>query len=473
MNKEFLKEKHDLWQANIANWEFYIRSYLGGNDYKNGYYLHRYVLESPEEYESRIRHTPLDNHCKNVVQIYTSFLWRVAPSREYGDLDGDLQLQSFINDADLDGRSFDATMREVQTNASVYGNCWVIIDKPESNAKTRAEELAQDIRPYVSIYTPENIINWNYRRSASGRFYLDLLVVIEDINSERAIIKVFTEESISTYEFEDYNNDYTDKQPKLLSEIPNAIGTIPAVNVYNLRGNKRPIGISDLADVAYLQQSIYNDYSEKEQLIRLSNHPSLVKTPNVEASAGAGSIIEIPEDLDPALKPYIIQPSGQNLDGIMKCVRAKVDAIDRITHMGSVRATGTQIASGIALQTEFQLLNAKLSEKADYLENAEEQIFSLFAKWQNKQWNGTINYPDTFDIRDWANDLQYLQMAKASGIKSETFNKEIDKQIANAVIDDNEVMQTINDEIDSSRTTIGQFQTTEVEGQTVVEEEEA
>jgi hypothetical protein len=44
--------------------------------------------------------------------------------------------------------------------------------------------------------------------------------------------------------------------------------------------------------------------------------------------------------------------------------------------MGSVRGTsGNQISSGIALQTEFQLLNARLSEKADYLENAEEQIW--------------------------------------------------------------------------------------------------
>ena len=30
-------------------------------------------------------------------------------------------------------------------------------------------------------------------------------------------------------------------------------------------------------------------------------------------------------------------------------------------------------------------------------------------------------------------------MAKASGIRSETFNKEIDKQITEAVIDDNEM----------------------------------
>ena len=472
MNREELQEKHHLWQANIENWEFYIRSYLGGNDYKNGYYLHRYILESPEEYDARIRHTPLDNHCKNVVQIYTSFLWRVPPTRDYGSLDGDIQLQSFIKDADLDGRSFNTIMREVQMNASIYGNCWVIVDKPQSNAKTRAEELAQDIRPYVSIYTPENIVNWSYKRANSGRFYLDYLVIVEDINSERAILKVFTEETISTYEVEEYEKEYAEGESKLLEEIPNPIGVIPAVNVYNLRGNKRPIGISDLSDVAYLQQSIYNDYSEKEQLIRLANHPSLVKTPNVEASAGAGSIIEIPEDLDSALKPYIIQPSGQNLDGIMKCIQNKVDAIDRITHMGSVRATSGQIASGIALQTEFQLLNARLSEKADYLENAEEHIWSLFARWLDKEFDGSINYPDTFDIRDWANDMQYLQMAKASGVKSETFNKEIDKQIADTVIDDNDKIKTINEEIDNARAVRGQFQTTNVEGVTVGETEE-
>ena len=225
-----------------------------------------------------------------------------------------------------------------------------------------------------------------------------------------------------------------------------------------------------MSDVAELQQSIYNDYSEKEQLIRLANHPSLVKTPNVNASAGAGSIIEMPEDMEPNLKPYIIQPSGQNLDGIMKCIQTKIDAIDRITHMGSVRATTGQVASGIALQTEFQLLNARLSEKADHLENAEESIWSLFAMWQNQTWDGSIEYPDTFDIRDWASDVQLLQTAKASGVKSETFTKEIDKQIVSAVIDDDDAINTINNEIDNSTTAIGQFDTPSIEGQELAEE---
>jgi len=263
-NRDFLSIKHDLYKENVSNWEFYIRSYLGGNDYKNGYHLHRYILETPEEYEQRIRHTPIDNHCRNVIQIYSSFLWRVPPSRDYGSLTGDPQLQAFIADADLDGRNFNNVMRDLQVNASIYGNCWAIVDKPQVNTKTRAEELQQDIRPYLSIYTPENIVNWHYSRALSGRFYLDLLVVVEDINKDRAIIKIFTEEDISTYEVKDYLKQYSERDVRLLEEIANPIKKIPAVNLYNQRSHKRPIGISDLSDVAQLQQSIYNDYSEKE-----------------------------------------------------------------------------------------------------------------------------------------------------------------------------------------------------------------
>ena len=47
----------------------------------------------------------------------------------------------------------------------------------------------------------------------------------------------------------------------------------------------------------------------------------------------------------------------------MNNINMKVESINRITHMGAVRATEARIQSGIALQTEFQLLNARLGEK--------------------------------------------------------------------------------------------------------------
>jgi hypothetical protein len=463
-SRDFLVKLHPDYERKMNDWNFHYRSYLGGQDYENGYFLHRYILETEEEYLKRAEFTPLDNHCRNVIQIYSSFLFRVPPTRNFGSLTGDPQLQQFLMDADFDGRMYNNVIREAQVNASIYGTCWLIVDKPNSNAKTRAEELSQDIRPYISVYTPENVTNWKYERASNGRYYLTSLTVVEDMMGKDAIVKIWTPEDITTYKVEEFTIGYATKKPTKIDEQENALGKIPAVVLYNQRTSKKGIGISDLSDVADLQKSIYNDYSEIEQLIRLSNHPSLVKTPNVEASAGAGSIIEMPEDLAPELKPYIIQPSSQSLESIMKTIQTKVDAINRITHMGAVRGTEKTVNSGIALQTEFQLLNARLSEKADYLQNTEEQIFDLYAKWQGTTFDGEIFYPESFDLRDFSADLQFLQQAKASGVISDTFIKEVDKQIARAVVDDDEKIANIDAEIDAKPRPIGQFSTPTIEG---------
>lgn len=468
-SREFLTSRHKHYEEKFKDWHFHLMSYLGGQDYQDGYQLNRYILETDEEYLKRAENTPIDNHCKNVVQIYTSFLFRVPPTRDYGSLQGDPQLESFINDADLDGRSFNNVIREMQVNASIYGTCWAVLDKPAVQTQTRAEELQLDIRPYMSLYTPENVLNWNFERSLNGKYVLTRLVLLEDLFDDVATIRVWTNEDITTYRLKDYTKGYSTSKPMLIDEMPNMLGKVPAVILYNQKSQRRGVGISDLNDVAELQKAIYNDYSEIEQLIRLSNHPSLVKTPNVEASAGAGSIIEMPEDLDSNLKPYLIQPSSQSLDGIMNNINMKVEAINRITHMGAVRATQDRVQSGIALQTEFQLLNARLSEKADYLQNAEEQIWKLFAEWQNKEFDGEILYPDSFNLRDYASDLQFLQAAKASGVPSDTFAKEVDKQIARAVVDDDEKINTIDSEIDAKAAPIGQFSTPTIEGEEIAE----
>ena len=93
-------------------------------------------------------------------------------------------------------------------------------------------------------------------------------------------------------------------------------------------------------------------------------------------------------EIDSNLKPYLLQPSGQNLQAIMDSINNKVNAINRIAHTGAVRTTKQAVSSGIALQTEFELLNARLSEKADNLQIAEEQLFRLYALFQNATFDG-------------------------------------------------------------------------------------
>jgi len=459
---EILRE-NDLYSSFSTRWEYYIRSYLGGEEYKEGKYLQSYQLEIPNEYERRLEYTPLDNHCRNVVSIYSSFLFRIKPVRELGSLEDDQTIPMFLDDADLEGRSYNSLLREMQTYASVYGHCWLIIDKPNSNARTRAEELQQEIRPYINIYTPENIIDWNYSRASSGKYYLDYLKVREHKDSQKSVFKIWYLDRIDTVELSNTGV----KAPKLIDSVPNSLNKIPAVTLYNQRSPMRAVGVSDLTDIADLQRAIYNELSEVEQLIRLANHPSLVKTRDVDASAGAGAIIEMTDNLDPALKPYLLQPSGQNLQQVLQTIDSKIDAINRLSHVGAVRSTSERVVSGVALRTEFQLLNARLAEKASLMQLAEEQIWRLYALWQDKVFDGKIMYPDSFDLRDWATDLEVLQQAKASQIKSDTFTKELDKQIARTVIEDDDTLTKIDEEIDQTTTRLGEFPQKPIETPTV------
>ena len=443
---------HKDYRENVNLWEYYIRSFNGGYDYTIGQYLNRYNLELDNEYSQRLGNTPCDNHCKNIIQIYSSFLFRVKASRNFGSMADEPSLESFLKDADLEGNTFNSVMKQAQNYAAIYGHCFMILDKPSVSTNTRAEELDQEIRPYLSIATPENVLDWNFKRELNGKYTLDYLKIREEVDRENGTyIRMWYLDRVDTIYLKDDRSE-----PTLIDTVPNMIGKIPAVILYNSKSHKRGIGQSDLTDIADLQKSIYNELSEMEQLIRLTNHPSLVKTPSVNASAGAGAVIEMPDELEPNLKPYLLQPSGQNLTAIMDSINNKVDSINRIAHTGAVRTQKTGITSGVALQTEFELLNARLSEKADNLQIAEEQLFRLYAMFQNATFDGEINYPDSFNIRDYASDLVYYQQAKALNIGSATFSKEVDKEIARAVIDDDSKLNEIFEEIDQ-QAEVGQF----------------
>ena len=107
-------DTHKDYKENVNQWEYYIRSFNGGYDYTLGQYLNRYNLELDNEYNQRLGNTPCDNHCKNIIQIYSSFLFRVKASRDFGAMADEPSLESFLKDADLDGNHFDSVMKQAQ-----------------------------------------------------------------------------------------------------------------------------------------------------------------------------------------------------------------------------------------------------------------------------------------------------------------------------------------------------------------------
>lgn len=431
-----------LYQRHRDRWQFLLESYIGGDEYRYGQHLTKYSNETNIEYQARLDTTPLDNHCRSVVQVYTSFLFRDCPDREYGSVVNNPNLKPFLEDADLDGRSLDAFMRDVAIWAAVFGHCWVVVAKPAVNVGTRAAELEQGIRPYLNLITPLTVTDWTWQREASGAFNLVYFKYIEEANDSFSTIKEWTPELIKTTQV----NHNTRAVVSEIVEV-NGLGKIPAVISYATRSPVRGIGASMISDIADTQKMIYNLTSEVEQSVRVNGHPTLVKTAEVEASAGAGSIALMPDNMDPGLKPYLLNVST-DIGQIYTSINSLVASIDKMSNTGAIRATESRTASGIAMETEFQLLNARLAEIADNLELTEEQIWRWFSMYEGSAWDGSIEYPNNFNIRDKKDYLTKLQMAMGLAVNDPQLQRLIEFRVRDIVLDDDTAESIQEDQIE-------------------------
>jgi hypothetical protein len=418
-----LASTHWLYMRNRDRWEFLYNSYAGGEEYRQAGYLTKYVLETPGEYNARLANTPLDNHCQSVIATYVSFMFRETPERELEDWEYMTDVEDFLKDCDMEGRSLDAFMKQVSIWSSVFGHSWVIMTKPFIGQQTAADEVAMGVRPYLNLLTPLTVSDWRWERQPNGHYELSYFKYVEEVVDKITIVKEWTRETIKTYEMDDVK-----KEAVLRDEELNMLGKIPCVLVYNQRGITKDLGVSDITDIADMQRQIYNLQSENEQAIRLDGHPSLVVPPTAQLGSGAGAIIQLTEGSDPGLNPYYLEAGGTSVGNIHNSIDKLVDAVERMSFTSGVRTTKTQTSSGVALETEFQLLNAKLAEKADQLELAEEQIWKLFGLYQGREWMGLVHYPDSFNIRDEQREISQLVSAKAAATDPVMF-RVIDEQL--------------------------------------------
>ena len=110
-----------------ADYKYFERSYEGGSAYRDGSYLLKHKRESDGDYERRLKQSSFVNFCADVVDIYNSYLYREQPSREIKNKT--VAVETFLKDADLEGRPWAKVMRNTSKMAGFYGVLGAIIDK--------------------------------------------------------------------------------------------------------------------------------------------------------------------------------------------------------------------------------------------------------------------------------------------------------------------------------------------------------
>ena len=452
MNIDKLKRTHDNYEDVAAVANYHYKSFIGGETYKSGSYLTKYIGENNgegDQYRKRINSTPLDNHVQTTVDIYRSFLFRSLPKRELGLLAKNPLVREWLLDTDQEGQNMDSFLKTANDQAMVTGACWILVDKPSYKVETQAEEIALGIRAYAAMYSVQNVLDWEYERNVAGKMALTHIKVRESESQDRVTFTCWYPDYVEKYVVS--KEDHVGYKEIIHHEVyENPLGYIPFVFHAPLKSPVKGIGFSLVADVANQQKFIYNCVSEIEQAIRISSHPTLVKTASTNASAGAGAIIQVQDDMDPGLKPFLLQPTANTVDGILSSIEQSVDAIKRMTHTSSIQASTGSPMSGVALQTERQLLNAKLTDIADTLRETELMMWGIWLDWQNlnKPENFHLEYPETFDMRDEHLELDFLLKTRSSGVNNPMFQKELDRQIVALAVDDSEIQSAILEDMD-------------------------
>ena len=443
MDIEHLQQTHSAYKHHAEQANYFYQSYIGGEAYKAGYHLTKYIGEDSapgNQYQKRLDSTPLDNQVATTIDIYRNMLFRTLPKRTLGMLSEHPLVNEWIMDTDQEGQTMDSFLKTANDMAMVMGNVWILVDKPAYAVETQAQEIELGIRAYAATYTPQNVLDWYYERNVAGKRILKYIKVMESNNSDSAKITCWYEDTVCKYTVS--KDDHGEMQEIIgYEEYVNPLGYVPFINHAPIRSPVMGVGYSLVADVANAQKYIYNLYSELEQTIRISSHPTLVKTPSTDATAGAGSIVTVQEDMDPQLKPYLLQPSPATVDGILKTIQEVSDSVKRMTHTSAVQATKSASMSGVALKVEQNLLNARLSDISDTLRETEKKMWNMWSDWQAITLvdEFEIEYSNVFDIQDEVYMLDFLMKARSSGVANPEFGKEIDRQIIQLVVEDDEL----------------------------------
>lgn len=451
-----------VYKEHINHWNFMLAAYDGIRAMVGrGIGFEQHERESNENFSRRIKELYSFGYSKSVVDLFNFYLFKKAAVREVPEkLANDELYQLFLNDCNLYGDDFDEVLLEDQRHASAVGHVGILVDKSSVEYENRAQEIEGKVYPYLATYMPQDILWWEYERDANGRPRLTFLKLRDDDGHYR----LWWPEGFEIWkEVEDSNGRISDaKGAEKVGEGQNPLGIIPFVWLINVKSRKRPIGLSDIEDIAYIDASIIRNLSQGEEVITYAAFPILTK-PKPEQGlghlqedvVGPTAVFEFDPEMPDARPQWMEAKVSEPIEAILNWIKKKVEEIYRASNAGGMAATeiSKQAKSGAALKSEFQLLNSKLVSKGTNIQKAEEQIMLFWLMWTNQEQLAKlykVERPKTYEVENLSSDLANVMTANTI-VKSKAFVHETMKKVARQMLPgaSDEELQQIDQEIEN------------------------
>lgn len=466
--KNLCESPHQIFRTYHDYFDFLLTSYEGGLDYCNAYIsgasaasqgfmgwvksqalrvfagsteiqtkmsgnLFMHPKERDVDYNDRLRMSYYYNFCSPIIDIYSDHLFKQPIKEDFADIENEVEERS--ENIDNKGSSIGEFRKETADLAQVYGHIFVITDSPRFNGeiRTRADQIENGLYPYFTLHHPQNIINWALDEFGSPywvivREFLD--GNIDPFNYDKEKISFVQYRLWTRQEWILYTGDY-----KEISRGIHGLGIVPITCIFDKQSKKvrNFLGVSSIADIAFISRDVYNSCSELKQILRDQTFAFLAIQGNSseydELSVGTSKGLLYPPD---RAMPQYISPPSANAEVYFKHIDRQVSKMFQLAKLegGSVQAPDQSAIqqSGISKAWDFNQTNSALSKKAGNLEDGETKLWQIYAKWLDKEFNGSIEYPHEFSVNSLNEDLDECEKMMKLNLGID-FNKEVKSAI--------------------------------------------
>ncbi len=472
---EFITSTHPLYAKYYEDWQLAVRSYYGGQTYRDGKYLKAYASDystsaetintydldeydnvvgvrkvkayeanSPQDansgvdlsnyYQEKVANVPVFPYTRLYISEYNAMLFRVPPQRTLPDTP---EVNAFLNNADGDQNSLNEFMSQVDTFTSAMGVVWVSCIKPTDSPY-----------PKWRMHKPTDVTNWSYRYTTSGDLVLDRIVIRIATDENAEIFQVISDEHIDTIfvaidpdedimvpegaEYIEGDDDY-DGYHRIRQ--PNELGTASIVRpVYQSTPIKNGIGHTPIFDIASIQKSVYSLAGEQYSAVSYGLHPVNIcdeETFNRNGSsvgAEPGSLIIVGNSLD-GQPNYTYEFTSPDLSSLSEIRTIMDQQIDKMNQVAMIRSEDLIKASrsGAQIEQYDSKLEAFIRKKATSMENAEYNLWNIWFAWmgQTMPEDFSISYNRLYNQKGLENEIKEMNtLIDAYTRYSEVFNDE-------------------------------------------------
>lgn len=394
--------------------------------------LPQYPAEADDSYKERLRLSTLLPAYSETVGNMTSRVF--AEPLQIGD-DVPDDIAEMTKDIDCAGNDLNSWAVGFFSEGMSHGLCHAFVDHQRADqVKTKAEEKAAGVRPYVVLVKPEQVLGW---RSKNGVLtMIRFLEVVEEEDGEFGAICVEQIRVLEPGAWRIYRRKEKGGEFVIHDDGVNSLTHIPWVTFYTGRTGfmtaKPP-----LLELAHLNVKHWQSQSDQDNILHVIRVPILVRI-GVQMSftdqgvpvppefkVGTGSLTDLPKDGN--LK--YVEHTGQAVESGRTALQ---DLINEMRMAGAKLLTPDKTATKTATQAEEEAAQelSPLARVAHHFADCLAQLLQYMADYRSLSDGGTVEMRGNFDV-DYIPEVSLptlVSMANAGMISKETLFTEMQRR---------------------------------------------